>query len=214
MPIVRQDLRILILRVLAAVLLAATASSTLAETPAVLSVTSVVSAQTPEPPLLPYVASVKVNVSGDEASFTRRLPGGTFLASNMTLRNVIAFAHGVQPFQIEGGPDWMSDVRFDITIKAEANVGPTAIGPTQIGLQLARAVLVERFSFKAHRETRERSVLRWCVRVGTACSDHVSSRVRAIASRSPATLVPLARPGRRAPPRAAFCADCSCRERA
>ena len=122
-----------------------------------MSVSAVVSGQTPEPPLPPYVASVKVNVSGDEASFTRRLPGG-LLASNMTLRNIIAFAHGLQPFQIEGGPDWMSDVRFDITMKAEANVGPTAIGPTQIGLQLARAVLAERFSFKAHRETRERPV--------------------------------------------------------
>jgi uncharacterized protein (TIGR03435 family) len=49
-------------------------------------------------------------------------------------------------------------VRFDVTMKAEANVGPVAIGPTQIGLQLARDVLATRFSFQGHRETRERSV--------------------------------------------------------
>lgn len=43
-------------------------------------------------------------------------------------------------------------------MKAESNVGPVAIGPTPIGLQLARAVLAERFSFHAHHETRERPV--------------------------------------------------------
>src|SRR5262245_43768422 len=76
------------------------------------------SEQAPESPPLPYVASVKVNTSGSGASFTRRLPGGTFLASNMRLRDMIAFAHGLQPFQIEGAPGWIDDVRFDVTIKA------------------------------------------------------------------------------------------------
>ena len=124
----------------------------------VLSLAAVLYAQTPEPPPIPYVASVKVNASGSTSSFTRRLPGGTFLASNMTIHDMIAFAHGLQPFQVEGAPDWTREVRFDITIKTETNVGPVAIGPTQIGLQLARAVLAERFAFRAHRETRERPV--------------------------------------------------------
>lgn len=124
----------------------------------VFSLTAVLAAQSPEPPPIPYVASVKVNASGSTSSFTRRLPGGTFLASNMTIHDMIAFAHGLQPFQVEGAPAWTREVRFDITIKAETNVGPVAIGPTQIGLQLARAVLAERFAFRAHRETRERPV--------------------------------------------------------
>ena len=119
-------------------------------------VTAVLGAQAQEPPPMPYVASVKVNVSGSDSSFTRRLPGGTFLASNMTLHDMIAFAHGIETFQLEGGPEWIRGTRFDITIKTETNVAPVAIGPTQIGLQLARAVLAERFSFRAHRETRER----------------------------------------------------------
>jgi uncharacterized protein (TIGR03435 family) len=125
---------------------------------AALSVTALVTGQSLEPPLLPYVASVKINASGDQASFTRRLPGGTFLASNIKLHDMIAFAHGLQAFEVEGGPDWIRDVRFDVTIKAEANVGPVAIGPTQIGLQLTRDVLAKRFSFQAHRETRDRPV--------------------------------------------------------
>jgi uncharacterized protein (TIGR03435 family) len=119
----------------------------------------VVSTQAVDPPLPAYVATVKQNTSGSGTSFTRRLPGGTFLASNIALRDFIAFAHSLQPFQVEGAPDWTAGVRYDITMKAEANVGPVAIGPTQIGLVLGRAVLAERFAFKARRETRERPVL-------------------------------------------------------
>ena len=130
----------------------------LAVSGAALTVGSGVLGQAQEPALISYVASVKVNTSGSGESFTRRLPGGTYLASNMRLRDFIAFAHGLQPFQIEGAPGWIGSVRFDVTMKAEANVGPVAIGPTQIGLQLARAVLAERFAFQAHRETRERPV--------------------------------------------------------
>jgi uncharacterized protein (TIGR03435 family) len=125
---------------------------------AVILLTAVLSAQAPEPPPPPYVASVKVNNSGPGQSFTRRLPGGTLLASNVTLLDMIAMAHGLQPFQVEGGPDWMRHTRFDITIKTEVNVAPAAIGPSQLGLQLGRAVLAERFALKAHRETRERPV--------------------------------------------------------
>jgi hypothetical protein len=84
MPIVTEDLRLLSL--------------------VALSLTAVLPAQTPEPPLIPYVASVKVNASGDQTSFTRRLPGGTFLASNIKLHDMIAFAHGLQSFEVEGGP--------------------------------------------------------------------------------------------------------------
>jgi uncharacterized protein (TIGR03435 family) len=114
--------------------------------------------QSPEPPLPAYVATVKPNTSGSGTSFTRRLPGGTFVASNIALRDFIAFAHSLQPFQIEGAPDWIGGVRYDITMKAEENVGPVAIGPTQIGLALGRAVLAKRFAFRARRETRERPV--------------------------------------------------------
>lgn len=127
-------------------------------TTAFLAVTAVLSAQTPDPAPIPYVASVRVNVSGSGTSSTRRLPGGTFLASNMTLHDMIAFSHGLQPFQVEGGPDWIRVTRFDVTIKTETNVGPVAIGPTQIGLQLSRAVLADRFALQSHRETRERPV--------------------------------------------------------
>ena len=74
----------------------------------------------------------------------------------MTAHDMIAFAHGLQPFQVEGGPDWIRMVRFDITIRAETNVGPVAIGPTQIGLQWGARCWPS--ASVAHRETRERPV--------------------------------------------------------
>jgi uncharacterized protein (TIGR03435 family) len=156
MPTLGSYLRVPALRTCAAFLLTAGAANVLPPTHDATMVP--LSAQTAERPPLGYVASVKINTSGPGSSFTRRLPGGTFLASNMTAHDIIAFAHGVQPFQVEGGPDWTRELRFDVTIKAETNVGPVAIGPTQIGLQLARAVLADRFAFKAHREIRERPV--------------------------------------------------------
>ena len=175
----------------------------------VLSATAVLSAQTPESPPIPYVASVKVNASGSPSSFTRRLPGGTFLASNMTAHDMIAFAHGLQPFQVEGGPDWIRMVRFDITIRAETNVGPVAIGPTQIGLQ--RAVLAERFAFQAHRETRERPVFALVrARTDGAPGPRIrQSKTDCARSRAPPVNL---RPGRRDLPRDAYCAVCRRRE--
>jgi len=134
----------------------ALAACLMASVAAFVSVGAQLSGQAPDAARIPFVASVKVNASGSGASFTRRLPGGTFLASNVLLRDFIAFTHGLQPFQIEGAPDWIGTVRFDVTLKAETNVAPVAIGPTQIGLQLGRAVLAERFAFRAHQETRER----------------------------------------------------------
>ena len=180
---------------------------------AFLSVGALLSGQTPDSAPIPYVASVKVNASGSDSSFTRRLPGGTFLASNILLRDLIAFAHGLQPFQIEGAPDWIGTVRVDVTIKAETNVAPVAIGPTQIGLQLTRAVLAERFSFRAHRETRERPRVRARPRAaGRPARDRVSGRAEPIAPRSLARPANPGRPGRRGPPTAAFCAVCRRRE--
>jgi uncharacterized protein (TIGR03435 family) len=179
---------------------------------AVILLTAVLSAQAPEPPPPPYVASVKVNNSGPGQSFTRRLPGGTLLASNVTLLDMIAMAHGLQPFQVEGGPDWMRHTRFDITIKTEVNVAPAAIGPSQLGLQLGRAVLAERFALKAHRETRERPVFALVrARPDGALGPRLNGATP-IAPGSPAWPENPARPGRPGPPPAVSCAVCRSRE--
>src|SRR4051812_26528902 len=76
-------------------------------------------AQAQGAPLQFEVASVKPNKSGGGQVSIGIQPGGRFNASNVTLRDLIRIAYQVQPFQIVGGPDWLSSDRFDIAAKAE-----------------------------------------------------------------------------------------------
>src|ERR1700704_2112335 len=64
------------------------------------------------------VASVKQNKSGEGFIRIGMAPGGRFTANNVPLRQLILMAYQVQPFQIEGGPGWMTSDRFDIVAKS------------------------------------------------------------------------------------------------
>lgn len=105
------------------------------------------------------VASVKVNRTGQMSRLFRPQPSGRFDATNMRLRDLIMFAYQVRPFQIEGGPDWMDSVSFDIVAKAEGDVAPTAPGgpPSPVALMM-RALLADRFKLVAHNETRQGAI--------------------------------------------------------
>ena len=101
------------------------------------------------------VASVKPNKSGENFIRFGLQPGGRFTAQNVPARELIRFAYNVQPFQIEGGPGWLSSDRFDVTAKAEGelpNVGPGQSGPVQ---QMMQNLLADRFKLKVHRESKE-----------------------------------------------------------
>src|SRR5690349_10581687 len=72
----------------------------------------------PLPPQKPSfeVASIKLNTTGRNGS-TADQPGGRFVASQITLRQLIQFAYrGNQEFI--GGPDWLDRDRWDIEAKA------------------------------------------------------------------------------------------------
>ena len=101
------------------------------------------------------VASVKPNKSGETTTRTRLEPGGRLNALNVTVRDLIRFAHVVQPFQIEGGPSWLDSERFDVMAKVEGDiplVPPGQLGPVQLMMQ---SLLAERFKLKVHQETKE-----------------------------------------------------------
>ena len=99
------------------------------------------------------VASVKSNRSGDFRRGMGPEPGGRFGATNVGLRDLIAFAYGVANADADerviGGPDWITRERFDITAKA-----PSALEPSQSPM-LVKALLVDRFKLEAHEEMRE-----------------------------------------------------------
>jgi uncharacterized protein (TIGR03435 family) len=100
------------------------------------------------------VASVKLNKSGDLRKFVARRAGGVTV-SNMPVRDLIIYAYRLAPFQIVGGPAWISSNHFDILGKLEGN--PTgaigALAAEAIPAALQR-LLEDRFKLRVHRERR------------------------------------------------------------
>jgi uncharacterized protein (TIGR03435 family) len=101
------------------------------------------------------VASVKQNRSGEGFIRVGMAPGGRFTATNVPLRQLILMAYQVQPFQIVGGPNWITSDRFDIVAKAAGDVPPPApgvVGPMQL---MMRTLLADRFKLTLHNEQKE-----------------------------------------------------------
>lgn len=109
-------------------------------------------AQEPRP-LAFEVTSVKVNTSGDWRRSIGPSPGGRFIATNQTLRDLIPFAYGLPQtsagFRVLGGPKWIDEDRFDITAKVDGSWTPQQMS------DMLRTLLADRFTLKAHRETRD-----------------------------------------------------------
>ena len=111
----------------------------------------------PAPPGSPApafeVASIKRNKSGDgfiSVSLSPQRP--TF--TNVPARQLIVRAYNVQPFQVVGGPSWITSDRFDITAKA-----PDSATPQQMN-DMLQSLLADRFKLKVHRESRQGDVYR------------------------------------------------------
>jgi uncharacterized protein (TIGR03435 family) len=108
-------------------------------------------AQAPGAPAF-EVASIKENNSASDNASVRALPGGRVSASNNSLRNIIRNAYNVQHYQIIGGPEWITTVRWDINAKA-----PDDAPPQQL-LVMLRALLADRFKLVVREEVREMPV--------------------------------------------------------
>lgn len=112
------------------------------------------------------VASIRRNTVGGVPKM--RVEGGRFVASNMSLLELVLDAYRTQSFQVMGGPEWMraaggptraapasqrpGEVTFDIV----ANV-PENAPPTQVPLML-RTLLADRFTLVVHTEMRDMPV--------------------------------------------------------
>ncbi len=90
-------------------------------------------------------------------------PGGRLVAQNQTLVALIEEAFGVQAFQIEGGPKWVREDRFDVQANPTSPVAPSgstrfqAVSPQT--REMLRALLAERFGLKVHNDSRPGTVL-------------------------------------------------------
>ena len=97
------------------------------------------------------VASVKISTSLTTASRFRTI-GAVIDGQNVVLKLLLNYAYGVDGFNITGGPAWINSDRFDIQAKAAPNASDLQMK------QMMEALLADRFSLQAHRETRESRV--------------------------------------------------------
>ena len=110
-----------------------------------------------KPGLSPYEQGQQRAAAGGTAAGgpvffgSRTLPGGRFMASTVTLKQLVAQAFEVKDYQIEGGPKWLTTDYFDINASAGGEAAPAEINA------MLKTLLVERFALRAHVETRQAS---------------------------------------------------------
>jgi uncharacterized protein (TIGR03435 family) len=80
----------------------------------------------------------------------RPLPGR--LVADATLQILMQYAYGVQPFQVVGGPSWLTTARYEVDARARATADRDQL------LLMLQSLLEERFHLKTHREMKEAPV--------------------------------------------------------
>jgi uncharacterized protein (TIGR03435 family) len=80
------------------------------------------------------------------------MPGGRYVATNVTLRRLVRTAYGLQEAQVVGGPSWVDHERFDVLATANRDV-PASTFRTQFRPLLA-TLLRERFRLSVHNDVR------------------------------------------------------------
>src|SRR5215472_13155323 len=66
------------------------------------------------------VASIKPSAPAARNTSIFFPPVGRLEVINMSLKEMIANAYSIQPFQISSGPGWLDSAHYDISAKAEA----------------------------------------------------------------------------------------------
>jgi uncharacterized protein (TIGR03435 family) len=107
------------------------------------------------------VASIKRNRSGDDRR-DFNTPANRFVATNVALHDLVAWAYGdpgpppeLRPdFQMSGGPGWIISDRFDVEATTAGSL-PDGVGRTQLKMQMLQTLLADRFKLSVHHETRD-----------------------------------------------------------
>jgi len=133
------------------------------------------------------VATVKPVDTGQQAGrFFKMEDSHRWAATNFTLTALIALAYDLNPRTISGGPGWMESQHFNIEAITPGEVKPTRLEQ----MQMLRALLVERFGLKFHREQKEFSIYELTVAKG-------GSKLKAAANPdAPPELIGVVYPGK------------------
>lgn len=109
------------------------------------------------------VATVKPVDADLKAGRMFRMEGThRWTATNFTLQALLALAYDLNPRTISGGPGWMDEQKFTIEAVTPGDVAPTRMEQ----MQMLRALLVERFALKFHREQKEFAIYELTVAKG------------------------------------------------
>ena len=100
-------------------------------------------------PLKFDVSSIKPNVSGAPGGDTRRMPDGTYTATNISIHNLLPLAWPSEDSEYRNLPDWARRNRYDVTVKP-----PPGASASQIQ-EMWRTLFKRRLTLEAHNETRE-----------------------------------------------------------
>jgi len=115
---------------------------------------TVLHAQAPAEKVEFEVATIKKSPApGTDNAVTAgiKMDGSQVRIGLLTLRDYIAMAHRVKPYQIVG-PDWIATERFDIAAKLPAGVKGDQFLP------MMQSLLADRFGLKFHRDPKEMAV--------------------------------------------------------
>jgi uncharacterized protein (TIGR03435 family) len=101
-------------------------------------------------------------------------PGGRITISQVSLKQIVALAYGVQQDQVTGGPAWARNDMFDITALAPADSEAakfvpksSKVVPPKESLLMLQTLLADRFQLKLHTETKVEPGFRLIVAKGS-----------------------------------------------
>jgi uncharacterized protein (TIGR03435 family) len=100
------------------------------------------------------VATVKPSDADAKGRMFRMDGTHRWVATNFTLQALIALGYDMNPRTISGGPEWMDSQRFNIEAGTPGDVAPTRLEQ----MQMLRALLLERFGLKFHRQDKEMAI--------------------------------------------------------
>ena len=114
-------------------------------------------AQPAEQPFKFEVASIKPSDPTRPIAFKRS--GYHIETTSTSLEWLITWAYDVHNDRLDGGPDWLNSVRYDVLANGPEDLGAARRNPlhTTPLQQMMQALLAERFKLAVHRETREMS---------------------------------------------------------
>jgi uncharacterized protein (TIGR03435 family) len=106
------------------------------------------------------VASIRPTTSGPQLPAARVLPNGRMQIIGVTLRALIRMAYpsAAGPVDVEGGPNWTENDRFDVIAKAPDGRRPTPA--------MLRALLADRFKLRTRMDQRPGTIFKLLVARG------------------------------------------------